>query len=115
MESAASSDKRVLQPQTYLLIVFIFRICVFVTQVSSDIVQTPEMAAVVLRYKFWSLGLISLEEGEAYCVGSAAQFLHAPLSWWQYPGMWLGQYVHYPVSHECYVYVQSINIENILY
>ena len=38
-------NKWVLQPQTYLAInfIFIFRICVFVTQVSGDMIQTPEV------------------------------------------------------------------------
>ena len=54
-----------LQPQTYL---FIFRICVFVTQVSGDIIQTPEMAVMDSIIKVKS-GFHFIGGGEAYCVG----------------------------------------------
>ena len=42
----------------YLLIIFMFRICVFVTQVSGDIIQTPEMAVTdsIIKVQFLKSG-----------------------------------------------------------
>ena len=68
----------------YLLIIFIFCICVFVTQVSGDI-QTPEMAVTdsIIKVQVLKSGFHFIGGGvrpTAWVDKSTAQFLYAPLS-----------------------------------